>query len=276
MFYLKPVIHIKSDNAGDDNETVLLQIAGIKNCSLAVMNQLTKELVEFGYYQGENGEMNYPAFWGENEVFKKRHRFTAVAFDTPEAVLIPPAHYLYAELALHLDAAFGHKAQTASVAEHLLNQNLYHAYRLPTHLHAGFVTKFLNGKSWHIRTAMLENMESHEPAVIQVDFKTDEATLIAVNEKALLLAKSFFYSAPEDVLYQLLKCCQQFDLPQQEVKLILSGLIEKDSALYGELYKYFIRLEFDGLYGKISLTEELKKYPNHYYSSITKLAACAL
>jgi hypothetical protein len=273
---LKPVIHIKSDNTADENETVLLLIAGLGNCSLAVMNQLTKELVEFGYYQGEDGEMDYPAFWEENDIFKKRHRQTAVAFDTQEAVLIPPAHYHYAELALHFDAVFGHRAQSAVVAEHLLNQNLYHAYRLPTHLHAAFVTKFLNGKSWHIRTAMLENLEPRETAYIQVDFKTDEATLIAVRDNILLLSKSFPYSAPEDVLYQLLKCCQQFGLQQQDVKLILSGLIEKDSALYRELYKFFIRLEFDGLYGQTSLTEELKKYPDHYYSSITKLAACAL
>ena len=84
------------------------------------------------------------------------------------------------------------------------------------------------------------------------------------------------YTAPDDVLYYLLKCCQQLNFSQQTMKVFLSGLIEKDSALYRELYKYFINLEFESLAREIKLTEALTIHPEHYYSSISKLAACVL
>ena len=84
------------------------------------------------------------------------------------------------------------------------------------------------------------------------------------------------YTTHEDVLYYLLKCCQQLNLSQQQVYLFLSGLIEKDSALYRELYKYFIHLEFEQLANDIKLTDALTIHPPHYYSSISKLAACVL
>jgi hypothetical protein len=109
-----------------------------------------------------------------------------------------------------------------------------------------------------------------------IDFKQDEISVIILNESKLLLAQTFSYTTPEDVLYYLLKCCQQLGLSQQQVKVYLSGLIEKDSAIYRELYKYFIDLEFETLRNDIKLAEELKVHPEHYFSSISKLASCVL
>jgi hypothetical protein len=109
-----------------------------------------------------------------------------------------------------------------------------------------------------------------------IDFRTDEFSVLVLNENQLQLLRSFSYSSPEDVLYYLLKICQQTGLSQQEVKIILSGLIEKDSTIFRELYKYFIHLEFEKLPGEISIAEELAECPQHYFSSICKLATCVL
>jgi hypothetical protein len=95
-------------------------------------------------------------------------------------------------------------------------------------------------------------------------------------EGSLQLVQTFTYSSPEDVLYYLLKICKEFDMSQQEVKLSISGLIEKDSSIYRELYKYFIYPDFEILPDGISLADALNKYPDHYYSSISKLATCVL
>jgi hypothetical protein len=122
----------------------------------------------------------------------------------------------------------------------------------------------------------LKNFSPQQAGTIFIDFKTDEFSVVVVRENKLLLCQTFAYTAPEDVLYYLLKCCQQLNLSQQRVQLCLSGLIEKDSALYRELYKYFINLEFESLAKEIKLTTALTIHPEHYYSSISKLAACVL
>jgi len=147
---------------------------------------------------------------------------------------------------------------------------------MPASLHATISRKFLSGKFWHFYTVVLKNIPSQQIRAMFIDFKKDEISVIILKENKLFLAQTFFYSTPEDVLYNLLKCCQQLNLSQQQLKVFLSGLIEKDSAIYRELYKYFINLEFETLKGEIKLAKELKVHPEHYFSSISKLAACVL
>jgi len=61
---------------------------------------------------------------------------------------------------------------------------------------------------------------------------------------------------------------------QDEIILELSGLIEKQSELYNELQKYFLNISFDHMEDSIKITDELREYPLHYFSSLLKMAIC--
>ena len=240
------------------------------------MNYLSKELVEFGYYTTSEDEVEYKKFFEETESLNNRYYQTAIAYDANESVQIPSVIYKYEEGQLHLDAAYGRSIHTTVVSENVPGWNLYNVYRLPSDLQSAASWKFLSAKSWHLYSVFLKNYSSKNGEIMIADFKTDEFSLAVIKNNKLSLAKTFSYTSPEDVLYYLLKCCQQFHLSQQTVKLSLAGLIEKDSAIYRELYKYFINLEFESLSSEIKLAEALTVHPEHYFSSISKLAACVL
>jgi hypothetical protein len=246
---------------------------GTRHCSFAVMNYLSKELVEFGYFIAED-ETDYLKFLDETGLLNNPYYQTAVAYDANESVQIPSVVYRYEDGQLQLDAVYGKGIQTNIISESLPGLNLYNVYRLPANLHSSISRKFLSGKSWHLNSVIMKNFSSYQAGAMFVDFKTDEFSVVAVKESKLLLCQTFVYTAPEDVLYYLLKCCQQVNFSQQLVQVFLSGLIEKDSALYRELYKYFINLEFETLSNEIKLATPLTIHPDHYYSSISKLAAC--
>ena len=254
--------------------SILLIIVGQRHCSFAIMDYLSKELVEFGYYTSANEENNYKLFFEETAVLNTRYYQAAIAYDTDEAVQIPSVVYKYEEGQLHLDAIYGKDIHTTIVSENVTGRNLYNIYRLSTDLHSAASWKFLSGKFWNIYSVLLKNNSSKNEDVMIVDFKTNDLSLVVLKDNKLLLAKTFTYTSPGDVLYYLLKCIQQFNLSQQNIKLLLSGLIEKDSAIYRELYKYFINIEFDVLAAGVKLAEPLAVHPDHYYSSISKLAAC--
>lgn len=239
------------------------------------MNYLSKELIEFGYFTAED-EADYLQFLEETGLMNSRYYQTAIAYDASEFVQIPSVVYKYEDGQLHLDALYGKTVHANIISENLPALYLYNIYRVPANLHSSISRKFLNGKFWHLYTVILKNFTSQQSGAIFIDFKTDEFSVVVLKENKLLLCQTFAYSAPEDVLYYLLKCCQQLNLSQQQVQLCLSGLIEKDSALYRELYKYFINLEFESLSNEIKLTTALTVHPQHYYSSISKLAACVL
>lgn len=240
------------------------------------MNYLSKELIEFGYYTSQDDEVDYAKFFEEHEAMKSRYYQTAVAYDADESVQIPSIVYKYEDGHLHLDSVYGRQVQANIVSENLPSMNLYTVYRMPANIQSTINRKFLTGKFWHFHTVVLKCLSSQHAQTMYIDFRKDEISVIVLKENKLLLAQTFFYTSPDDILYYLLKCCQQLDISQQQVKLYLSGLIEKDSAIYRELYKYFIDLEFETLQSDIKLAEELKIHPEHYFSSISKLASCVL
>ena len=210
------------------------------------MNYLSKELVEFGYFTTAEDEADYSKFFEDNGLMNDRYYQTAIAYDANESVQVPSVVYKYEDGHLHLDAIYGKDVHVNVVSENLTALNLYNVYRLPSNLHAILSRKFLNGKFWHLFTVVLKNLPSKQSELIFIDFRTDEFSLVILKEKKLLLCQTFAYTNPDDVLYHLLKSCQQLNLSQKQAKIFLSGLIEKDSALYRELYKYFIHLEFEG------------------------------
>jgi len=251
-------------------------IAGARHCGFGIMNYPSKELVEFGYYTAREDEVEYKKFFEETESLNNRYYQTVIAYDANESVQIPSVIYKYEDGQLHLDATYGRNIYTTVVSENVPGWNLYNVYRLPSSLQSAASWKFLSAKSWHFYSVLLKNYSSKNGEIIFVDFKTDEFSLVGLKNNKLLLAKTFSYTSPEDVLYYLLKCCQQFNLSQQTTKLSLSGLIEKDSTIYRELYKYFINLEFESLSAEVKLAEALTVHPEHYFSSISKLASCVL
>jgi Protein of unknown function (DUF3822) len=273
---LKPSFHIKQGKEHDPANSILLLIAGTRHCSFAVMNYLSKELVEFGHYTAAGDEADYSEFFDENRFMNNRYHQTAIAYDANESVQIPSVVYKYEDGQLHLNAIYGKDVHVNIVAENLPALNLYNVYRMPSNRHATISRKFLNGKFWHLYTVILKNIPVQQAGSMFIDFKTDEFSLVIVRESKLLLCQTFAYTTPDDVLYYLLKCCQHLNLSQKQTKIFLSGLIEKDSVLYRELYKYFIDLEFESLANGVKLAEELSAHPQHYYSSISKLAVCVL
>jgi hypothetical protein len=64
-------------------------------------------------------------------------------------------------------------------------------------------------------------------------------------------------------------------LDQEGVKLLVGGLIDRQSALSTELNKYFLKIHFEEIDESIKVTDELKELPLHYFSSILKMAVCA-
>ncbi len=272
-----PTFHIKTEELTDPAQAVLLMTAGDFFFSYALMNFLSKEIVEFGYYNLANKNADpWPDFFENNEALSERYYQSAIAFNAAESVLVPSKHYRPEENHLQLNAIYGLNVQAVQIAEHLPGWNMYNVYRVSDSLHSAIKRRFVSGKYWNTNTILINNSSSENHNAIHIDFRTNEFSVLVHKENKLQLASSFSYSSPEDVLYYLLKICQQYDLKQQEVKIILAGLIEKESAIFRELYKYFIHLEFDDLPEDIRIADALSECPRHYFSSICKLAKCVL
>src|SRR5690606_135547 len=104
-------------------------------------------------------------------------------------------------------------------------------------------------------------------------FRSEDFSLVVTRGSKLLLTQTFPYSTPADFVYYLLDACRQFSFSQETVRIYLSGLIDRESALYREVYQYFLHIRFRESEWKVPGAEELA-YPTHFFTSLNDLAKC--
>jgi hypothetical protein len=109
-----------------------------------------------------------------------------------------------------------------------------------------------------------------EEGKLLIDFSNNEFSVVAGRRSKFLFAENFGYETPEDVLFYMLKICEQFSLSPKHVVVELSGLIEKESSLYKELYQYFINIGF-----RNAIWNAAGEYPAHFFTSFNDIIRCA-
>lgn len=107
---------------------------------------------------------------------------------------------------------------------------------------------------------------------VSIHFSLQQFRVIVKKDNALHLVQTYTYKTPLDVVYYLLKICAAFGLEQSHLFLIVSGLIDKDSAMFTELHHYFLNLHFAAAPASQVPDSDL---PHYYFTSLYNLAACA-
>ena len=102
----------------------------------------------------------------------------------------------------------------------------------------------------------------------------DQFLVVVFKDKAIQLLQSYTYQTPDDVSYYLLSICNRFQISQDKVTLIVSGLLDEQSRLFQELLKYFLHVQWDQLPDNVQMDAVFSPYPSHYFSPLLKMALC--
>jgi len=264
-----------SDDLNPSQAVLLIEISEI-HCCFGIIDYANFMMVQFGYYtvdEKDHGDILKKVIEQHDEL-KQSFRQTVVGYYTNENVFVPSKLYRYEETQNLLQSIY-EKAQNIVVSESIPEWQLYNVYHVPTQTHGLLSRRFATGNFWHAYSIILKNtIVQNEGGNLVIDFKKESFMMVAIRNNTLLLAQIFLYSKAADVLYWLLKTCQEFSLAQNEVKLTLSGLVDKRSAVFKELYQYFIHIEFAPVDNDIQLSRDFEDYPAHFFSSLYKLAVC--
>ena len=86
-----------------------------------------------------------------------------------------------------------------------------------------------------------------------------------------MIVQYFNYTTPADVCYHLLNVAERFEVAPSSIRLTLSGMIDVDSTLYKEVYKYFLHVNFATTHD-FEVAEGFEGLPSHFYHHLTALA----
>lgn len=269
---VKQLFHIEQPETGEQVQKQLLFSLGDSHCSFAITNADGSELYRLFYYATEAGENALPALLEQHPELNDTFYNILLSYGHPQSTLVPWPQFRHEEGLNLLRSLYGVSGLSTVISESIGDWQLYNVFAVPSFLHELVSKQYPAGQYWHLYSVAIKNIRAAESGGhLLVDFRKNDFTVVAGANGQLLLAQTFLYSTPEDVLYYLLRTVQQLGLSQQEVKLSLSGLIDKQSALYKELYQYFLHLEFREAGWGVANSD----YPAHFFTSLNDLVKCA-
>lgn len=187
----------------------------------------------------------------------------------PQALLYPIKYFKRDYSALQL--VYDLPAQ-AYFYDTIAEWQMVNAYAVPERVYDSLTDAFSKVQFLHCYTPAIKIYNGYvADNQLAVHFNGPYFQVLLKKDLSVHLAQTYSYQSPADVVYYLLKICLEFGLSQQEVFLILSGLVEKDSSIYTELQQYFINIHFTQQ-PEISLPKN--PHPHYFFTSIYNLAAC--
>jgi len=268
---LKQLFHIERRDAENVQQVLSVRL-GEKHGSFAITDKTGNELYELAYCSTEGWDENsLNGFFTSYPSLRNSFYQAVVAYDTSQSILTPSSFYKPGEAQVLLKIMYGIPAVSHIISELISEWQLYNTYAVPGEVHKWVDQKFPAARSWHQYSSAIKKINAAgNEGSLAVDFRQNDFSVIVARQSRILLAQTFEYTTHEDVLYNLLKTCHQFSLSQKEVNLQLSGLVDKQSSLYKEIYQYFINVEFREA-GWNTGTD----HPAHFFTSLNDLAQCA-
>lgn len=282
----KPAFQIEVTNISDEEllQSRLLVEVSPNAFTYVLLNQRNMSPLVVKYFQLEPRK-DHPLSDALREIMegdsllKRPVRETLLVYNFPESSLIPEPVFTMDTNREIIDTLHGNLQKGLILTEKIPWWELFNVYRISQELHHLLQQNFSAGKYWHYYSLMLKSFKMFDSTEavdsIKVIFYSDKMVALVVREGKVHLVQTFLYHDTKDVAYHLLNICQQFGLDQESVRLLVGGLIDKQSSLSTELHKYFLRIDFEEIDESIKVTDELKELPLHYFSSILKMAVCA-
>ncbi|WP_028786271.1 DUF3822 family protein [Terrimonas ferruginea] len=207
-----------------------------------------------------------------NSAFSGSYHHIHIAYLYPQTLLTPAADVSAASGGRLLNLVHGKPDTDVVLDEVLAGGHIRQVYSVPKDVHE-WLQQYFPQAVFHHGYALFVNrmIDATENGILAVDFRNEEWSVVAGASGKPLLAQTFPYHTPADVLFYLLKICQELGLKQDSVQLQLSGLVAEKSALYKELSQYFRELAFhEATWGSIGNGET----PSHFFTSLNELSLC--
>lgn len=254
------------------NGSILAVQAGYKHIAFSISGKSPAELYGVHYFSVDD--------WNPDTIsllMEKLPEATVafggieIAYDTGEFSLIPVVGFDEAKLRNMHEVIHPFRNDTIFKSESIAAWQLYMGYRVPALLSNALEQRYPEARIRHALNLMLQKVGSvGMQGSLLINFRQDQFTVVLLRNNKLQLAQAYDYSQPADILYQLLKICQEQVLSQQEVVLSITGLLDRESSLFRELQQYFQWVSCR----EASWINGESTFPSHYFTSLNDLASC--
>lgn len=273
VYTMKALFEIYPDSIPDTGSKLYCEI-GEALLTLTIRDPDKKHFSGIGVYQlsadEELSQKDMKAIL-ELPILKKSFSAVQLICASSESVLIPFSLYNKQSAASILDLVKGDLFSEKNIHTDIINEEgVYNVYRGGKAIEL-FESRFPELRITHIFTRLLRQLPRTNQQLFLILYPSS-FIVVLMNEGKCDFINKLEYNTIHDVTYYLLDISKQLDCI--DLPIVLSGLVDSDSALYKEIYKYFTNISFANLPEGCSLSEEIKNLPAHYFSHNFALYLC--
>lgn len=274
---MRTVFEILPSSVNPESSKLLCEVSN-EGFSFCIKNEETNSFLGLGVYHFDK---NKPAvglpialqvLFHQKEIFSGKFKKVCIVYSFCQSTLIPFSMYDPDKNEVLMDMMFGDLGQNETILTDVLQDHaMYNCYRVPTALLEVMQTQFADASSSHQYSLLLKNAAVETDRLVVI-FYTQKLVACLIKDGKFQLLNSYNFETPEDVSYTLLNICKQFNI--SDPHLIIHGLLEENSPLYKDIYKYFNDIELASLPSDSVYSDEIMKFPSHYFSYIFAIDSC--
>ena len=248
---------------GDEDISFLIystspfKIEGLYSLSLDKNSFPTDYVKELTNFVEQNRSLDSSAFSSTN-----------IFYNFSTSTLVPLAYFKEEEKEEILAQLFVPDKMRSCFEESCRDSEIKHIFSVPTIVHEKLIALYPSAKFAHSTSYQVNK---NNDSVLHCIIYNASIKIILFKEDQLQIVQYFNYTTPTDVCYHLLNVAERFEVAPSSIQLSLSGMIDVDSTLYKEVYKYFLHVNFPAS-AAVNVAQGFEGLPSHFYHHLTALA----
>jgi len=230
----------------DCHLSIQLSLDGFSFCILKIDTNEVFVLEHFSFQnKSPNPEKhleNVTQLFETEELLQQRYGSVNITHVNNLSTLVPKALFDPENLKQYIKHSSKIYKNDYIVFDPIENHDIMNVYVPFVNINNFFLDRFGGFEYKHSSTILIENLLntykfSERPHVF-ANVLENNLEIVVIAHNKLLLYNSFAYATKEDFIYYVLFVAEQLQLNPEKFELILSGFIEKESAIYKIAYTY--------------------------------------
>ncbi len=204
-----------------------------------------------------------------------------IIFESSKSTLIPAPLFEESEKDVYSKFNFTVPEDHEVFYDKLSNLDAFNLYIVPGQLNKTlneiFPSHHLISQSSVLIESLLiinKNLSAHKRAFVNV--RNSYLDIIITDGRKLLYYNAFQYKTSEDFMYYVMFVFEQLHLNPEEIEMVLSGYIDRNSKLFDIAYKYVRNIKFQPYTDSFQYSYIFNDVPAHYYFNLLNVNLCEL
>lgn len=208
-----------------------------------------------------------------------QYKAVNIIYETPKSTLVPSPLFDDTEKETLTKFNFAIEENQEVKYDKLNNLDAIILYTIPVQLTKSLIELFpghnlLSHSGVLIESILIlhKNLPDQKRAFVNV--RNSYLDIIVSEGRKLIYSNTFSYKTKEDFVYFLIFVFEQLMLNPEEIDLVISGLIDKNSELFEIIYKYVRNISFQGLTDLFKYSYIFNDIPSHNYFNLLNIGLC--